>query len=344
MREPSIDIKERLHKLSGPEKAAIFVLTLAEKSITPVFERLDQSDIKQISLAMISLGRVQAELVEGVLWEYISQIKSTGSLMGSLSGTEKLLLKILPKEKVDEIMNDVKGPAGKTVWDKLSNVKDEILANYLRKEYPQTIAVILSKIKAENAAKIIATFPEELAINVIRRMISMDGIQKKVIDDLEKTLRTEFMGNLSKSSKRDPYEAVADIFNALDRSSEERLMKKLEEESQAEAEAVKALMFTFDDFKKLDQESIRNIIRNVDKSQLALSLKGVSKELQNIFFNCMTERAAKLMRDEMKELGMVRIKEVDSAQLKIVTIAKELAETGEVVLNDNDKDGDQLVG
>jgi flagellar motor switch protein FliG len=344
MREPTVETKEQVEALAGRERAAIFMLALPEKAALSLFEKLDPLDIKEISIAMVALGRVQSNVVEGVLWEYVTHLTSTGSLIGTLSGTEQFLSKFLSKEQVDEIINDIKGPDGKTVWDKLSNVKEDILGAYLQNEYPQTIAVILSKITSTNAGKIISSFPEELAIDVINRMLKMEGLQKKVLDDLEKTLRQEFTGNLSRTSKKDPVSMVANIFNSLDRASENRLMSKLELEDHQSAEQVKALMFTFDDFKRIDKDSIRNIIRNVDKSQLALSLKGVTKELQTLFLSCMTERAAKLMNEEMKEMGMVRVREVDAAQAEIVMLAKSLVEKGEVILYPDKEEGDKLIG
>lgn len=344
MKEPSIETKKQLDLLSGRERAAIFMLALPEKAAFTLFEKLDPSDIKEISLSMVALGRIQANVVEGVLFEYINHLTTTGSLIGTLAGTEKFLSKFLSKEQVEDIINEIKGPDGKTVWDKLSNVKDDILGAYLQNEYPQTIAVILSKISPTNAGKIITSFPDELAIDVINRMLKMEGLQKKVLEDLEKTLRQEFTGSLSKTSKKDPISMVANIFNSLDRASENRLMNKLELEDHDSAEQVKALMFTFDDFKSVDKDSLRNIIRNVDKTQLALSLKGVTKELQMLFLSCMTERAAKLMNDEMKEMGMVRVREVDAAQAEIVLLAKSLVEKGEVILYPNKEEGDKLIG
>ena len=344
MKEPTLDIKQKLEKLGGKERAAIFMLSLPQASATTIFQLLESEDVKQLSLAMVDLGRVHSSLVEAVLWDFLMQFNSTGNLMGTLSGTEKFLLQFFPKEQVEEIINDIKGPAGDTVWDKLTNIKEDVLTNYLRGEHPQTIAVILSKISTESAGKVISVMPEDLAIDVINRMLEMQSIPKSVIDDMEKTLRLEFKGTLSGDSKNDLFSLVAEIFNSLDRKAEGRLMKRLESNNGDYAEQVKSLMFTFDDFQDVDQEGIRNIIRVADKTKLALSLKGVSEELQNVFFSCMTERAGKLLKDEMKELGQVRIRDVDEAQLAIVNVAKRLADKGEIVLRQTTEEKDAYIG
>jgi flagellar motor switch protein FliG len=328
--------------ITGPERAAIFMLALPEEVATMTFQRLDSSDIHHLSLAMVALGRVQAEIVEQVLKDFIDHLAMTGSLIGTLEGTERLLAKILPKEQVDMIIEEIRGPAGRTLWDKLGNVNNDVLANYLKNEYPQTIAVVLSRIKAENAAGVVAALPETLAIDVIKRMLQMDVVKKEIVDDIEKTLRVEFMGNLARTSKRDSFAMVAEIFNSLDRSSESRLMGRLEDTSPDNAERIKLLMFTFDDLAKLDKNSIQVLLRSIDKSQLALALKGVQPNVQNIFLECMTERAARLLKEEIQQMGMVRIKEVESAQSKIVKEAKSLAMSGEIILDPKGK-GDEFI-
>ncbi|CAO5673317.1 MAG: Flagellar motor switch protein FliG [Holosporales bacterium] len=343
MKEPSSDVKQKLKSLKGPDRAAIFMLALPEEVSAYIFSKLDAFDIRQLSIAMISLGKVASDVVEGVLWEFATQISTTGSLIGTIEGTERLLTKILPKEQVEMLMEEIRGPAGRTLWDKLGNVNEDVLSKYLKNEYPQTIAVVLSRIKSENAAKVISAFPESLALEVIVRMLNMEAVRKEVIDDIEGTLRTEFMSNLARTAKRDPYALIADIFNFMDRSSEDRIMEKLSSSHKDTADKIKSLMFKFEELIGVDQASLQVIIRSVDKAQMAYALKGTNEALQNAFFGCMTERASKLMKDEIRSLGMVKLKDVESAQLNIVNIAKELAANGEITLVDKKEDGDRYV-
>ncbi|MEI6730815.1 MAG: flagellar motor switch protein FliG, partial [Pseudomonadota bacterium] len=254
---------------------------------------------------------------------------------------ERLLVKALGKDRVDSIMEDIRGPAGKTTWDKLGNVSEDVLAGYLKNEYPQTIALVLSKIKADHAARVLSVLPEDLSLEVIMRMLTMETVKKEVLEGIEKTLRMEFMSNLAKAQKRDSHEMMADIFNNFDRSTESKFMKSLEDRDQESAERIRSLMFTFEDLKKLDNAGVQSLMRVVDKDKLAVALKGASEVIKNLFFDNMSERAAKIMREDMESKGPVRIKDVDEAQSVIVNSAKDLIAKGEIVINDSG--GDQMV-
>ena len=204
---------------------------------------------------MANLGTVNANTIEALFVEFAQLIMGTGPL-GSLSGTyastERLLAKALPAEKVDEIMEDLRGPAGRTMWDKLGNVSESVLANFLKNEYPQTVAVVLSKLRSDHAARVLGELPETLASEVVERMLAMQNIQKEVLTAVENTLRDEFMVTLKNSRQGDTHQMMAEIFNNFDRSTEQRFMSILEERSSESAERVNALMFTFDDLQKLD--------------------------------------------------------------------------------------------
>jgi len=228
------------------------------------------------------------------------------------------------------------------MWEKLTNVNEMVLANYLKNEYPQTVAVVLSKIKPEHASKVLALLPEPFAMEVIMRMLRMESVQKEVLDDVERTLRNEFMSNLARTNRRDAHEMMADIFNFLDRNVENRFLTALEERNRDSAERIKALMFTFEDLGKLDPGGVQTVLRNVDKDKIAIALKGASEELRDLFFSNMSERAAKIMREDMQAMGPVRLRDVDEAQMYVVTMAKDLAANGEIVIADS-KGEDELV-
>jgi flagellar motor switch protein FliG len=239
-------------------------------------------------------------------------------------------------------MEDIRGPAGRTMWDKLANVNETVLANYLKNEYPQTVAVVLSKIKGEHAARVLAQLPESFAMEVVMRMLRMEAVQKEVLDDVERTLRTEFMSNLARTSRRDAHEMMAEIFNNLDRNTESRFLAALEERNRDSAERIKALMFTFEDLSKLDPSGVQTLLRVVDKPKLGLALKGASETLRDLFFTNMSERAAKIMREDMAAMGPVRLRDVDEAQMYMVQVAKDLAARGEIVMAEG-KGEDELI-
>ncbi len=219
-----------------------------------------------------------------------------------------------------------------TMWDKLGNVNEAVLANYLKNEYPQTVAVVLSKVKSEHASRVLTALPEDFALECVQRMLRMEPVQREILDKIEQTLRTEFMSNLARTSKRDSHEAMAEIFNSFDRQTEARFLGALEERNREAAERIRALMFVFEDLGKLDPGGIQTLLRAVEKDQLALALKGSSETLRELFFSNMSERASKIMREDMEAMGPVRLKDVDSAQMTMVQAAKDLAAKGEIML------------
>lgn len=319
-------------KLTGAERAAVLLLALGDQYGGKIWSLLDDDELRTLSITMSTLGTVDAPAVENLLLEFVGRLSASGSLMGNYDATERLLQQFLPPERVGGIMDEIRGPAGRNMWEKLSNVQEEVLANYLKNEYPQTVAVVLSKLRPEHAARVLAILPEELALDVVNRMLRMEAVQKDVIERVEQTLRTEFMSNLSQTRRRDAHEVMAEIFNNFDRQTETRFMTSLEEANRESAERIKTLMFTFDDLIKLDAGSAQTLMRNIDKDKLAIALKGASEPVRQFFMSNMSTRAAKMLIDDMQAMGPVRLREVDEAQMMLVNMAKDLAAKGEIVI------------
>ena len=333
---------KELSRMSGPEKAAAFMLAIGEEYGKPIWEQLTDEEIRELSVVMSNLGQVSAKTVETLFGGFAREVSSVGSLNGSYDTTERLLGRILPQDRVSTIMEEIRGPAGRTMWDKLGNVNEMVLASYLKNEYPQTVAVVLNKIKPEHAARVLSVLPEDFSMEVVMRMLRMEAVQKDIIDKVEQTLRIEFMNNLARTSRRDSHETIAEIFNYLDRNTETRFLSALEDRNRESAERIRALMFTFEDLAKLDPGGVQTLLRNVDKGKLALALKGASDTLRDLFFSNMSERAAKILREDMEAMGPVRLRDVDEAQMEMVNKAKELADAGEIILTDN-KGEDELI-
>ena len=334
--------KEDYRSLTGPQKAAILMLSLGEEHSSQIFSMMEDDEIKEISQTMATLGTINSNVVERLFVEFADQISSTGSLIGTFESTERLLMKSLPGDRVSSIMEEIRGPAGRNMWDKLGNVNESVLANYLKNEYPQTVAVVLSKIKPDHAAAVLALLPESFAMEVIMRMLRMEVVQKDVLDGVERTLRTEFMSNLARTSRRDSHELMADIFNSLDRTAESRFMNALEERNRESAERIKQLMFTFEDLVRIDASGIQVLLRSVEKDKLGMALKGASDAVKELFFKNMSERAGKMLREDMEAMGPVRLRDVDTAQNVVVALAKELAAAGQLVISEGRED-DELV-
>lgn len=341
----SIVIKNRnvlAGNLNGPQKVAALLLALGEENGKEIWTRLDDDEIRTISSAMSQLGGVPPLAFEDILIDFVTQLSSDGAMTGNISSTEQLLKSFLPDDRVSNIMEEIRGPAGRNMWEKLSHVHANVLASYLKNEYPQTVAVVLSHIANEHAAEVLSLLPDEFALEVVGRMLTMESVQTEILEQVEKTLRQEFMTNLSRSSKRDPHEMMAGIFNNFDRQTEARFLTALEEENRDSADRIKQLMFTFDDLGKLDAASVQTLLRDVEKSDLAISLKGASETLREFFFSNMSQRAAKMLKDDMETLGPMRLSDVDEAQNKLVLTAKVLADSGEIVVQKGENEEEMI--
>ncbi len=342
MANAPVKVREDYRGLSGPQKAAILMLSLGEEATIKLFGHMDEDEIKEVSQTMANLGMVGSGVIERLFVDFTEQISSTTSLTGSFESTERLLSKVLGKDKVGNIMEEIRGPAGRTMWDKLGNVNEQVLANYLKNEYPQTVAVVLSKVRPDHAARVLGILPESFAMEVVMRMLRMEAVQKDVLEDVEKTLRNEFMSNLARTNRRDPHETMAEIFNSLDRNVESRFISALEERNRDAADKIRSLMFTFEHLALLDPSGVQTLIRTVDKDKLALALKGANDSLKELFFSNMSERAAKILKEDMAAMGPVRLRDVDEAQQVMVKTAKDLAGKGEIVISSG-KEEDEVI-
>ncbi len=335
-------VRDDYRTLSGAEKAAILLLAVGEDQMGKLFTLMDDEEIKEISQTMANLGTVASNIIERLVVEFAEQISATGSLVGTYESTERLLVKVLGAERVNNLMEEIRGPAGRTMWDKLGNVNESVLANYLKNEYPQTVAVVLSKVKPDHAGRVLTQLPESFAMEVVMRMLRMEAVQKDVLDDVERTLRNEFFSSLARTNRRDSHELIAEIFNSLDRNTESRFITALEERNRDSAEKIKALMFTFEDLGKLDGTAIQALLRTAEKEKIPIALKGASETLRDLFFSHMSERAGKLLREEIAAMGPIRLKDVEESQAYLVSVAKDLAARGEIVISDGTGE-DELV-
>src|SRR5918997_4840309 len=324
-----------INELTGPQRAAVMLLLLGEKHGGPIWAMLEEDEVKQVSYAMAQLGSIEAQTVEALIVAFVSRLSTAGAVTGSLDRTEELLAKIFPADQVSAIISDIKGASGRRMWQRLSHIDADILATYLRNEYPQTVAVILSRISPDHTARVLSTLPDEFAVEVMNRMLKMETVQKEALEHIEETLRNEFVTTISQTARRDANELMAEVFNAFDRQTETRFFGALDSVNRDAAKKIRELMFTFDDLMKLDPGSIQTLMRQIDKDTLGRALKGASEPVRAFFFSNMSTRAAKNLQDEMASMGPIRLKDVDDAQSKMVNLAKELAEKGEIMISKN---------
>jgi flagellar motor switch protein FliG len=337
----SVLVKD-IAKLNGAQKVAIVLLSLSDEDATKIFSLMSEDEIAEVSHAMSHLGSVSPEVVHSVIYQLNNDITGDSMFLGNLHNTERLLEKVLDKERVSALMDEIKGPQGRNTWEKLTNVNEELLALYFRNEHPQTAALVLSKISPDHAAKVLSNLPDSFAFEIISRILSLSNVKKEVLDRVERILRVEFISSVGKTQKNNSFEMLAEIFNNLDRSNETKFMNMLENNIPDAAAKIKEMMFTFEDLVKIDSKGIQRLLRDVEKSRLTLALKGASEDLKKILFASMSQRAAKIIEEDLMSLGSVRVRDVDSARADVVMAAKALIDNGEIDVSLN-SDEEELV-
>ncbi|GJD29716.1 Flagellar motor switch protein FliG [Methylobacterium adhaesivum] len=318
--------------MGGIQRAAALLLLLGETEGAPIWQMLEEDEVKKVSQAMVQLGSLEADTVEKLMIDFVARLSSGGGISSNFERTESLLLKIFPESQVSTIMAEIKGASGKRVWASLTQIDPEILASFLRNEYPQTVAVVLSKVRSDYAAKVLTILPEDFSIDVLNRMLCMETVQKEALRHIEETLRTEFVSTIAQTTRRDAHELMADVFNAFDRQTEGRFLAALDQANRGSAKKIRQLMFTFEDLLKLDPGSVQTLLRKTDNETLCRALKGANERVRSFFLSNMSTRAAKNITDEMSGLGPIRLKDVDESQSKMTELAKELAEKGEIMI------------
>jgi flagellar motor switch protein FliG len=257
-------------------------------------------------------------------------------VVGSPDTATQLLSQIFDDDKAASIMSEIARDGQENIWETLGKMEAATLVSFLNSEHPQTIAVVLSNLKSEQAARVLGQLPEDAALETMMRMLRLEAVQDDILYDVEQMLRSEFAAGASGQQLEDRHGVIAEIFNHFDKSTEVAMLAKVEEKDKEVAETIRSLMFTFDDLEKLDGAAAQIILRHVDNAKLALALKGAKDELKDLFLNNMSERAAKILREDMENMGPVRVKDVEGAQSELVTLVKQLVDSGEIAIADGE--------
>jgi len=328
----------QLDPLTGPARAAILLLAVGEAQGGKILALMRDDEIREISSAMATLGVVPRETLHEICTQFTDRMQQQGGIAGSYDIAEKLLRSTIPAERVDQILDDIRGPTANSIWDKLAKVDDQMLTNYLLAEHPQTAALVLSRLESGHAARVLSLLPEARTLEVIERMLRIDGVPREILEDVERSLKADFMVNIGKRAKTDPFNRIADIFNAFDRQVETKLLGAIEGRDAATAERIRSLMFTFDDLGRLAPTALQAVLRAAEKDKLPIALKGASDKIKDLFFNNLSERAGKMLRDDIEALGPVKMRDVDAARIAIIAVTKELAAAGEIDIGPGKED------
>jgi flagellar motor switch protein FliG len=320
------------------ERAAIVMMALDAERSKRLLTQLNEDELRRLSSAMTRLGRTDIETVEEVIQEFRAQVGRSCSLVGGYETAQKLLSSFLPPEKVAEIMEEAKGPSGKNIWDKLAYIQPQTLSGYLRNEYPQTAAVILSRLPAHHAAKIMRLLPNKIAADVALRMVRLTSVQRPVLVDIEEALKREFTSVLGRAYERDSTSILAEMLNRSEQDMVDRILAAVEDKEPQAAARIRRIMFTFEDLQRIEPSSFGLLVAEIPPERITVALAGASDETKALFMSQMSERAQKMLAEEMENLPTPRRKTIEEAQSEIIGIAKKLIDEGRVVLREQEEE------
>jgi len=313
--------------LTGQEKAAIFLSAINEDAAAEILKSLNPQDINRISMQMAQLKRIDRSDLEIVLNEVPTQL-SSGSIYVDKESVRKILHKGFGEDHAEKILTM---SSDKTSIGSLKDINAKTLSNFLMSEHPQTIAMILSLLEADQAAETLSALPEEIRADAVIRMSKIESIPKDTITEIEELLGT-IMVDMAKGETIGGTKTVAEILNHCDRTTEDSILENIAETNDELADSIRQLMFVFEDILSIDDRGIQTILKEVSREDLVLALKSASEALKDKIINNMAERAAEMLKDEMEAKGPVKVSEVEGAQMNITKITRMLEEEGKIVI------------
>jgi flagellar motor switch protein FliG len=319
---------------TGRQKAAIFLVTIGSEISAEIFKYLREDEIETLTFEIARLETIDAEQKDAILQEFQELMMANQFIStGGIDFARELLEKSLGSQKAIDIINRLTSSLQVRPFDFIRRTDPTHLLNFIQQEHPQTIALILAYLEPAKASIILQNLPNEVQSDVARRIATMDRTSPEVLREVERVLEKKLSTLSSEDySAAGGVESIVEILNLVDRASEKQIIEQLEDENPELAEEINKRMFVFEDIVMLDDRSIQKVMREVDSQELAKALKSVDTEVQDKIFRNMSKRAAGMLKEDMEYMGPVRLKDVEEAQQKIVSIIRHLEDTGEIVI------------
>lgn len=320
--------------LGRVDQAAILLLTLGENNAAEILKHMGPKEVQRLGTAMAQLSNVQQYEVEAVLDNFMEEVGTqTGLGMGSDRYIRDMLVSALGEDKANGLIDRILLGGNTTGLDTLKWMDPRSVADIIRNEHPQIQAIVLAYLDADQSAQIISHFPEKVRLDVMFRVASLDTVQPSALQELNDILEKQFLGSSGTQAKDiGGYKTAAEIVNNLDSSIGSELLDSIREVDEDLGTQIQDLMFVFDNLKDVDDRGIQGLLREVSSDVLILALKGADEILQEKIFGNMSKRAAELLRDDLETKGPVKVSDVEAAQKEILTIARRLADSGEISL------------
>lgn len=319
--------------ISGPRKAAIFLMAMGEDYAVQAFEKMNELEISDVAFEMSSIEQITPEMLKAVSLDFVDQFEGESKMIIETDSFIKNIVKKTLKDKdADTILDDLekKKQDKPFIWSR--NVNVGTLAGYVEGEHPQTVAMILAHMPSEISSDILISLPEELKGDVAMRIAKLGQISEDVVRDVDRALRLELSGAVGPGGKAGGLQVLVDIINGVDKTTEDTVMEFFEEDNPEMANDIRNLMFVFEDLTGIDDMAMREILKKVEGQQLTYALKTATDEMKEKIFSNLSQRAGEMLKDDLEAMGPVRLVEVEEAQQTVVRAAKELEADGTITL------------
>ncbi len=319
--------------ISGPRKAAIFLMAMGEDYATQVFEKMTELEISDVAFEMSSIEQITPEMLKAVSLDFVDQFEGESKMIIETdSFIQNVVKKTLKDKEADAILDDLekKKQDKPFIWSR--NVNVGTLAGYVEGEHPQTIAMILAHMPSEISSDILMSLPEDLKGDIAMRIAKLGQISEDVVRDVDRALRLELSGAVGPGGKAGGLQVLVDIINGVDKTTEDSVMEYVEEDNPEMANDIRNLMFVFEDLTSIDDMAMREILKKVEGQQLTFALKTATDEMKEKIFSNLSQRAGEMLKDDLEAMGPVRLAEVEEAQQAVIRAAKELEADGTITL------------
>jgi len=331
-------------KITGPQKAAIFLLAIGEELASQVVKKLDEQEIKTLGGSMAKVSSITPRMLDTIFTEFNELVSSTdGPIAISPSGGSQFIKNVLAKAveagKAKTLLEEMEEEAKWNLFQKIKRLDPKVLANFIKNEHPQTIAIILAHLDSSQTAAILEDLPGPLQTEVVYRIAELENVPPAILEEIDQALQEgiSMLQNVE-GRKIGGIRSVAEILNQMDSSTESAILKGIEEQKQGLADEIRKLMFVFEDLLQVDDRGIMAILKEVTNEVLQLALKTASEELKEKIFKNMSERAAQMLKEDLEVMGPVRLKDVEGAQQNIIKVAKKLESEGKIALSGKGKE------
>ena len=324
-------------KLTGPQKAAMFLLSLGEELTANIIKQMDEEEIKKLGSHIAQVSYIGPKTLETIFSEFSSLYAADQPFLLSPKGGNQFIKNVvtlaLPGEKGQGILEEIEEQGKWKLFQKIKKYDPKTLSNFIRNEHPQTIAIILSHLESGQAAAILTELPVNLQTEVVYRVAELENVSPEIVEEIDQALMEEVAAVKSFDGQQiGGVRSVAEMLNQMDSSLEGTILKGIEEFRQGLADEIRQLMFIFEDLINVDDRGIMAILKEVNNEELILAMKTASDEMKEKIFKNMSERAAQMMKEDLEVMGPVRLKDVEVAQQGIIKIAKKLEAEGKIVL------------